>query len=629
MMDLDDAYMNRIARMQYPGDLEAEAQGEAMGLEQAAQQALVGTLPQDTTNITAKQFGKMAMDVPAALLKGGVQGTIGLPGDLISLGKGIAAAIRPNAGEGRVDAFLRGMEGKTLFPTTEDVRDFLDRTLGPVVPESETDEARRKAAAVPEFIGELGGGGKTIVEGAKAAGTVAAAGAKFAAPKVGEMLDSYMRRTGMTMNIAPINPSDFNPAQEIKIAVDAIQSDPKKVIYLPQAERAPAVALRITQPKVVGTGDRGVVTVADVGSVLEKSQVEFNGGKVLDPTNPQDLSKMIDSASAEAEFQLSQPISGATWYEDDVSKAFELSSKIVPQLATDEDLRVLTTAFAASTSYNKRAGDNWAVATKIADHLMKTGTVAARNPDNGKLWGGTTGPIMEQQLKLHEYMINKMGIDKYAEWLLTPHTVKEIAAMKMESGLYKSPGVPGKANDMKMGSFIIGEKGGAFFLNLNGIKETTADKWFSRTYNRHTGTLTSGQLSEQGVVDKPRNEGERALMKTWNRAVADNVKLNEQANQAVLWYFEQNLYYNLGVKAAKSESFSDGAKNLLNARGIPFDDVAQPGAAGGSNAPQVGGKPQSATAAGNPVSSGAVAATQSTTPSNVKRGKGAPQSGAQ
>jgi hypothetical protein len=160
MTDLEQRIVDQYLRFSYPDEPNTS-------LEDAAQQALVGTLPQDTTNITAKQFGKMAMDVPAALLKGGVQGTIGLPGDLISLGKGIAAAIRPNAGEGRVDAFLRGMEGKTIFPTTEDVKDFLDRTLGPVVPESETDETRRKAAEMPEFIGELGGGGKTMVEGAK------------------------------------------------------------------------------------------------------------------------------------------------------------------------------------------------------------------------------------------------------------------------------------------------------------------------------------------------------------------------------------------------------------------------------------------------------------------------------
>jgi hypothetical protein len=208
MTDLEQRIVDQYLRFSYPDE-------PGTSLEDAAQQALVGTLPQDTTNITAKQFGKMAMDVPAALLKGGVQGTIGLPGDLISLGKGIAAAIRPNAGEGRVDAFLRGMEGKTLFPTTEDVRDFLDRTLGPVVPKSETDETRRKAAEMPEFIGELGGGGKTMVAGAKAAAKTAAAGAKFAAPKVGEMLDSYMRRTGMTMDLMAYHGTPHRlPAEE-------------------------------------------------------------------------------------------------------------------------------------------------------------------------------------------------------------------------------------------------------------------------------------------------------------------------------------------------------------------------------------------------------------------------------
>lgn len=425
-----------------------------------------------------------------------------------------------------------------------------------------------------------------------------------------------------------INPRSFNPKTEIKSAIDTIAANPDTAIYVPQAQRAPSVALRVAKPELAGSGDKGTITVADVGAALERTQLAFNRGKVLDPANPKDLVKMIDSASAEAEFQLSQPISGATWYEDDVTKAFQLSSKVVPQLATDEDLRVLTTAFAASTSYNKRAGENWAVATRIADHLMKTGTVAARNPDNGKLWGGTTGPIMEQQLKLHEFMINKMGLDGYSEWLLSPHTVKEIVAMRAESGLYKTPGIPGKANDLKMGAFIMGEKGGAFFLNLNGIKETTADKWFTRTYNRHTGTLTSGPISEQGLVDAPRNESERMLMKTWNRAVAQNVSLDEQANQAVLWYFEQNLYYNLGVKSAKSESFSDGAKNLLNARGIAFDDAGGAGAASGSNAGEAATKPTGPAGAGNRVGSGAAASAQSAKTTTVRRGQ-APAMGAE
>jgi hypothetical protein len=456
------------------------------------------------------------------------------------------------------------------------------------------------------------------------AGTVKAG--KTLVPKAGEMAIKSMEMLGTPVQLNIVEPSKFNPKVELPKAVDAVANDPALSVYLPQAQRAPSVALRLTRPEIKGTGKNETLVVSDIGLVLEKAQLALNKGKPLDPTKPKDLVKMVDSATAEAEYQMSQPISGATWYEDDVFQAFALGSKIVPELATDEPLRVLTTAFAASTSYNKRASENWSVAMRITEDLMKTGKVASRNPDNGKLWGGTTGPTMEQQLKLHEFMIGKMGMDGYAEWLLTPHTVKEISSMKEASGLYKSLGVPGKATDLKMGSFIMGEKGGAFFLNLNGIKETTADKWFTRTYNRHTGTLTTGPISEQGLVDAPRNEAERSVMKEFNRSVATNMKLDEQANQAVLWYYEQSLYYNMGIKSARSESFSDGAKTLLNARGITFTEAELAGARGRSNAGQVAAEPPSAAGAGNTVGVGQAAPAEPAT--TVTRGRSAPKSGA-
>ena len=464
------------------------------------------------------------------------------------------------------------------------------------------------------------------------------AGGKALLTETGSQLNrAMMEGTGPLSGLVPqgarplfaVEPSKFNPKVELPKAVDIVANDPALNIYLTQAQRAPSVALRLAKPDIQGTGEKGVLTVGDIGIVLEKSQLALNKGKTLDPTKPKDLVKMVDSATAEAEYQMSQPISGATWYEDDVFQAFALGSKIVPELATDEPLRVMATAFAASTSYNKRASENWSVAMRITEDLMKTGKVPSRNPDNGKLWGGTTGPIMEQQLKLHQYMIDRMGMDGYSEWLLTPHTVKEISDMKAASGLYKTPGIPGKANDLKMGSFIMGEKGGAFFLNLNGIKETTADKWFTRTYNRHTGTLTSGPVSEQGLVDSPRNESERSVMKVWNRSVANNMGLDEQANQAVLWYYEQSLYYNLGIKSARSESFSDGAKTLLNARGIPFTEAELAGARGRSNAGQVAAKPPSTGGTGDTVGIGQVAPAQpAATTTSVTGGRRAPQSGA-
>jgi len=127
--------------------------------------AVMMTLPEDAKDMSLVQFGKVAADVPAGLLKGAVQGTVGLPGDIIMLGRGIYSAMNPNPGEGRLDAFLRGTEGKTILPTTDDVQKFLDETLGvPLLPASDQDPVRRQAAGVSEFVGELAGGSKTAIE---------------------------------------------------------------------------------------------------------------------------------------------------------------------------------------------------------------------------------------------------------------------------------------------------------------------------------------------------------------------------------------------------------------------------------------------------------------------------------
>jgi hypothetical protein len=593
----------------------------------AEQSAAAGGLEQPLTALA---------DMGGGIARGVVAQTMGLGGDLESLYNGLTSIFNRPEDQPRIDAFLQGLAQKTNMATTEQISkegyripftDINMPPLPPVVPAGAPDQKSREASAnYGQFFGELAPVPSMIDAGV--AGLKY--GAKALAPTAANMMEESLRKSGMIMDI--VEPSKFNPKTELPKAIEFVASTPETKVYLPLANRAPSVALRLAKPEIKGTGKKDALTVQDIGIVLEKSQLNLNNGIPLDPTNPKDLVKMVDSATAEAQYQLSQPISGANWYEDDVAKAFVLGSKVVPQLATDEPLRVMATVFAASTSYNKRAGENWSVAMRITEDLMKTGRVASRNPENGKLWGGTTGPIMEQQLKFHQFMIDKMGMDKYAEWLLTPHSVKEISNMRAESGLYKSPKIDGKANDMKMGSFAIGEKGGAFFLNLNGIKETTADKWFSRTFNRQSGNLTTGAVSEQGLVDAPRNESERAIMKTWNRAVAENLKLDEQANQAVLWYYEQSLYYSMGIKSAKSESFSDGAKNLLNSRGIPFSESELTGVRSKGNALKASEEQRSAAANGDTTSLGNSDAVKPATEKAkrvIKRSQSAPLKGAE
>lgn len=156
--DIDQRFLDEINNARYPS-----FQPEDMAVEAAA-----GMPPPDAQPTNLKDVGMAVADVPAGLLKGAVQGTVGLPGDIESLVYGVKQIFNRGANEGVLDSFLKGLEQKTILPTTENVKKWLDTNVGPLVPEGAS-EARKQAAKIPEFVGELGGAGKTVVETAKAA----------------------------------------------------------------------------------------------------------------------------------------------------------------------------------------------------------------------------------------------------------------------------------------------------------------------------------------------------------------------------------------------------------------------------------------------------------------------------
>jgi hypothetical protein len=149
-MRLEEAFLNDLAQS---------------NLVDVATEMAAGPEPEGAMPMTIKEFATTAADVPAGLLKGAVQGSVGLPGDIISLVRGVYDLGRSG---GDMEAFLAGLEKETGLPTTEDVKKFFDEILGiPLVPAGAS-ERRREAAKIPEFVGELGGGGKTAIEGTKA-----------------------------------------------------------------------------------------------------------------------------------------------------------------------------------------------------------------------------------------------------------------------------------------------------------------------------------------------------------------------------------------------------------------------------------------------------------------------------
>jgi hypothetical protein len=201
-MRLEDSFLNDLAsgfRIDIFGvgeDLKGEQQvtrppaqemAAADDFTQMGTEMAGGTEPPGATPMTLGEFATSAADVPAGLLKGAVQGTGGVFGDIESLGRAVGRAapglapsqatlfpvvnaIRTlkNIPGGAIDRFLEGLEEETILPTTEDIKRFFDETLGiPLVPAGAS-ERRTRAAQVPEFIGEMGGAGQTVIEGSRA-----------------------------------------------------------------------------------------------------------------------------------------------------------------------------------------------------------------------------------------------------------------------------------------------------------------------------------------------------------------------------------------------------------------------------------------------------------------------------
>ena len=84
--------------------------------------------------------------------------------------------------------------------------------------------------------------GLDVVPGVALAATGAKAAGEALAPVAGEMIEGYMRKTGGLMDVAP---GKFDPKAELPKAIETVAANPNSNVYLPQAQRAPSVALRL------------------------------------------------------------------------------------------------------------------------------------------------------------------------------------------------------------------------------------------------------------------------------------------------------------------------------------------------------------------------------------------------
>lgn len=371
----------------------------------------------------------------------------------------------------------------------------------------------------------------------------------------------------------------------------------------------------------MGESPTAASSFAQVGGYFDSLVRMKNGGQPRMWSDPTHQAEILTESASEIAYQMSlaRPnaknltrVTGWGWYDEDIVKTFNTAAKTMPELGmqakrglaipweggpnmvgntdrvTPTQARILASAVGAPQSFGNPASRNADIQFQAYEVFRKTGQFPEKGiylddagavESTGKYW--TQRAVSEQYIGVVNTLIREIGPAKAADWLVSEHTIAELRDLKRRAvnaagePIFKGDGtmgISGKADEIKQGAFIFGPKGGQFMGNLLGFPGTTTDMWFSRTWNRYMGTSREGlgALSETGLVEQPRNLAERGEMADFSKKLTDQLNLDtafvqrmgrpmtERDTQAVLWYFEQNLYNDMGIRV-KPTSFGEGA----------------------------------------------------------------------
>jgi hypothetical protein len=207
-------------------------------------------------------------------------------------------------------------------------------------------------------------------------------------------------------------------------------------------------------------------------------------------------------------------------------------------------------------------------------HFLRTGQFSPIHPFTNKGWNQRSN-IMGPQIAMLNSMVsdprfdprsgsNNPKLERYENFLkfmFSEHSIREINQFRARHGT-RSPAKIGKLDERRLGMYAFGPKFGPFILNLNGMSDETVDSWASRSFYRHMGRAigADGELV-QAPFGRDREAMKRAL-----RDVGAATNLSSRDIQAVLWFYEKELFNQLGQKIPL-EVFSDGAREFTRKYG--------------------------------------------------------------
>jgi len=202
-------------------------------------------------------------------------------------------------------------------------------------------------------------------------------------------------------------------------------------------------------------------------------------GVSLDPSRPGVRDYLVRVGIRDALTGIAFNPNAIGWYEAKVREAIAVLTLLHPELGTDKNALFAFKWALAATSQGLSVNTNFALAERVYGYYKTHG----RMPTNAG-FGISRDQINKNLKKFNVYLKRGMTVDQLREFMVTPSTPRALrqAGFDTDGELADQP---------VLGALVLGAKiGNGFFANLSGIfDQLTADRWFTRSWGRWTGTL--------------------------------------------------------------------------------------------------------------------------------------------
>jgi len=253
--------------------------------------------------------------------------------------------------------------------------------------------------------------------------------------------------------------------------------------------------------------------IVDVGLDLQEEALKAWGGKPMELT-PENAMIVADNMTAEAAASFGRRPEMSGWYKENLEKAMVQAARIHPELKTDKKAQSGFKFIMSITSNGQEVPLNATLTNSYYPTFRDTGKFKVAG-------SGKEKAAMEHSFATANQMIDDLGWEGFDDFLDQEFTVKEL----LDAG-FKVSGE--NVDTVVKGSVIFGPKiGGGFMQNLRGNYDPpTFDRWWQRTYGRHTGTLIADPLKigtqEEAffdVLEEVESEAFRAMGMTKKQAL--------------------------------------------------------------------------------------------------------------